>query len=86
MIILFGYRTGERSGSCRVVTVLLLNSLLSIMCNASITALVVYLTSTMHMAEGVSGLKIRGCHSHAAPSNFCSEPKDVLISIHNTFR
>ena len=39
------------------------------------------------------GLEIRGCrdpraplHSLAAPSNFCREPKDVLISIHNTFK
>ena len=39
-----------------------------------------------------SGLEIRGCpepmaplSSPAAPSNFCREPKDVLVSIHNTF-
>ena len=39
------------------------------------------------------GLEIRGCqepraalNSHAAPSNFGREPKDVLVSIQNTFR
>ena len=40
-----------------------------------------------------AGLEMRGCrepraplNSPAAPSNFCREPKDVLVSIHNTFQ
>ena len=38
-----------------------------------------------------TGLEIKGCreprapfNSPAAPSNFWEEPKDVLVSIHNT--
>ena len=34
----------------------------------------------------VQGSKLGGLNSPAAPSNFCREPKDVLVSIHNTFR
>ena len=40
-----------------------------------------------------TGLVIRGCqepraplNSPAAPSNFCREPKVVLVSVHNTSR
>ena len=40
-----------------------------------------------------TGLEIRGCrepradmNSSGAPSNFCRESKDVLVSIHKTFR
>ena len=39
-----------------------------------------------------SGLKIKGCWEPRAPFNspvvpliFCREPKDVLVSLHNTF-
>ena len=37
--------------------------------------------------DTMSGLEIRApLNFPAAPSNFCREPKDVLVSIHNTFR
>ena len=39
----------------------------------------------------IPGLEIKGCRepraplkSPAAPTNFCREPKNVLVSIHNT--
>ena len=42
---------------------------------------------------GGPGLEIRGCqepraplNSPTAPSNICREPKNLLVSIHNTFR
>ena len=46
-----------------------------------------------HASLDLIGLEIRGCkepraplNSPVAPSNFCREPKDELVSLHNTFR
>ena len=41
-----------------------------------------------HSELGITRLEIRGCreplNSTGAPLNFCRDPKDVLVCIHNT--